>query len=586
MRGAAVDRAHGPARGCGLRRRLARGAQRPRRRIPRGSLRALRDPEGRGPRGGAVPRASRRGARAALVSVFSPWVLLGVALAGDPRRPPRARSLRPCAARRARRAGRAGAGRRVLPGRRGRRVKGRRVVVWGLGVFGGGAAAARVLAERGARVRVLDRKPPSALAPSLRALEGSEVELVLGREHRAEDFAGADLVVKSPAIPPRSPWIAWLEERRVPLTSELALGLAELETPYAVVTGSKGKSTTATLLGEMVREAFGSAETVGNNERPLLELVASRRRPARVVVEVSSFMAEGLARARVAGARFRAPEVCVFTSLGPEHLDWHGGLEDYYEAKLSLLGLGPRAVASPAGSEELEARLPGRLGSARWLRSGREQGAGLAVEWTGEEARSAAGALLFRRGELSLLGEHNLENALVAASGALALGVAPEAVRRAVRAFRPLPHRLETVAVSPQGIRFVNDSMATTPAAAKAALAAVEGPLVVLLGGSDKGARYEELAEAAAGVHSVVCLGEIGGALARALRAAVAARGGGAEVVHVRGGFEEAFRAGLERCPPGGALLLAPATASYDMFPNFKARGERFRALAVEAARP
>ncbi len=141
------------------------------------------------------------------------------------------------------------------------------------------------------------------------------------------------------------------------------------------------------------------------------------------------------------------------------------------------------------------------------------------------------------------------------------------------------------MAVSKDGVRFVNDSMAATPASAMAALRAVPAPLVLLAGGSDKGATYDALAAEAAKAHAVVCLGEIREDIAAAVERAIAEGQGSAKVLRVQGGFDDAFRAGLQSCPPGGALLLAPATASYDMFPNFKARGERFGQLAREASR-
>lgn len=438
-------------------------------------------------------------------------------------------------------------------------MKGERAVVWGLGIFGGGASAARFLAEEGAVVRVIDTKPAEALASSLQRLEGLPIEFRLGREHGPDDFLDADLVVKNPAIPPSSPWLTVLEQAGIPWTSEIALGLRRVQVPYAMITGSKGKSTTAALLGAMLAGDGARVAVAGNNERPLLD--ALRGDPDLLVLEISSFMGEAIARS---SCPVRAPEAIAFTSLSPEHLNWHGDVESYYGAKLSLLDLEPKQVVIPARDAELAARVPKLWGRAI-LRTGRGLGAPFPPE------------------QLRLLGEHNLENALVAGAVAVAMGATPAAIEAGVAAFRPLEHRLETVGTTARGVRIVNDSTATTPEAATAALEAVPAPVVLLAGGSDKGADYTALGEAAArSAHTVVCLGQVGERIAHAVEAAVDRGLGSTRVLRVAS-FEEAFSEGLARCEPGGSLLLSPAAASYDMFRNFKARGERFRELAAQA---
>jgi UDP-N-acetylmuramoylalanine--D-glutamate ligase len=447
-------------------------------------------------------------------------------------------------------------------------LAGKRVTVLGLGGFGGGAAAARFLVAQGAQVTITDTKPAAELAASVAALAGLPVRFVLG-EHREEDLAQADLVVKNPAIPPTSPWLAIAREAGVPVTSELVLGLERLDARYVMVTGSKGKSTTSALIGAMASTSETPAVVAGNNERPLLDALARVGPRTPVVLEVSSFMAEDVAAARARGVRFRRPAALVFTHLEPEHLNWHGTVEAYYEAKLSLLGLDPEVVVIPAseGEAELEARVPGRVGPGARL------------------VRASPGDVPFDLSALRLLGAHNRENAALAAVAAQALGAAPDDLARGVAGFEPLPHRLETVAVSPRtGVRFVNDSMATTPDAALAALAAVPRPVVLLLGGSDKGHDFAALGRGVvAAAHAVVCLGAVREKLAAAVEAA---RGAGERPsVDRADSFEQAVAQAVVRCPPGGTVLLSPATASFDMFPNFKARGERFRALAQAAAK-
>ncbi len=477
-------------------------------------------------------------------------------------------------------------------------LEGKRVTVLGLGGFGGGAAAARFLVAQGAQVTVTDMKPEAELSAALRALAGLPIRYVLG-EHRLEDVTGADLIVKNPAIPPASEWLAAARAAGVPVTSELVLGLERLDAPCAMVTGSKGKSTTSALLGAMLGTATRPAVVAGNNERPLLDALPRIEPGTPVVLEVSSFMAEDVAAARARGVTLRRPAALVLTHLEPEHLNWHGSVEAYYGAKLSLLELEPDVVVIPAEHAELSRLVPPRLrGATRLVRAsaarapgeGRCDGVDVGLVDVGLVEGEGQARLVTRDGRellaldrVRLLGAHNRENVALAAAAALALGAAPEAIARGAASFEALPHRLETVAVSPAGVRFVNDSMATTPAAALAALAAVPRPVVLLLGGSDKGHAFAELGRgAAAAAHAVVCLGAVRDKVADAVEAARPAGGGGPEVVRA-GSFDEAFERALERCPPGGTVLLSPATASYDMFPNFKARGERFAALARAA---
>lgn len=456
---------------------------------------------------------------------------------------------------------------------------GKRVTVWGLGVFGGGAAVARYLAEAGAEVLVLDQKPAERLSRSLELLADLGLRYRLGEPHQEADLLETDLVVKSPAIPPSAAWIPRIQAAGVEITSEIGLALRRVEVPWVAVTGSKGKTTTASLAGALAAGSGRRVLVAGNNEHPLTE--ALRAEPEALVVELSSFMADALARERAAGVAFPAPEALILTQLCPEHLNWHGEVEDYYAAKLSLLELGPSQVVIPAEDPELNARLGA---DPRLVRVGAPRAASRPGDLCWSEGRALRLAptpeVLFAREDLRLLGEHNRTNALLAASAALALGTAPALLPAAARAFAPLEHRLETVAQR-GGLSFVNDSTATTPEAAIAALEAAPKPVVLLAGGSDKGACYAALGSAAAReAAAVVCLGEVGERIAQAVSEA----GGGARVIACRGSFDEAFAAGLAACGESGSLLLSPAAASYDMFANFKARGERFRALARAAA--
>ncbi|MBL4845772.1 MAG: UDP-N-acetylmuramoyl-L-alanine--D-glutamate ligase [Planctomycetes bacterium] len=453
--------------------------------------------------------------------------------------------------------------------------EGKRATVWGLGVFGGGAGVARYLVEAGAQVTVIDQKPRERLERSVASLDDLEICFHLGEAHRPADLLEADLVVKSPAIPPRNEWLPRLKEAGVLVRSEIGLALSRVRVPWVAVSGSKGKTTTASLAGALAGGPDRGVLVAGNNERPLTD--ALRAAPQALVVEISSFMADALARERAAGIAFPAPAALVLTQLCPEHLNWHEGVEDYYGAKLSLLELGPQEVVIPRGETELEARLGE---DPRLVRVGGAPTGPRDLHWS-EGWATREGARLFAAKDLSLLGAHNRTNALLAASAAMALGARPTDLAAGARGFEPLEHRLEPVARR-GALTFVNDSTATTPEASIAALEAAPKPVVLLAGGSDKGADYAALGAAAAReAQAVICLGAVGERIALAIEASA----GPAKVIRCKGSFEEAFALGLSECDATGSLLMSPAAASYDMFANFKARGERFRELSQAAAK-
>jgi len=421
-----------------------------------------------------------------------------------------------------------------------------RVLVMGLGRFGGGVAAARHFARAGAEVLVTDLRRPEELAPSLAAIEPLGVRTRLGA-HDPADFAWADTVVVNPAVAFDDPLVRGARARGAAIVTEIGLTLDLLRCPVVAVSGTKGKSTTTALAAAMLEASGRRAWLGGNIGRPLLNEAASIPADAVAVLELSSFQLAWLEHDRL------RPAAAVITNVTGDHFDHHGNFEAYAAAKRRL------ADAVPPG-----ATLVLRDGDAACR----------------EFARTARGKVVWFGGahappvpldRLRLLGEHNRDNAAAAAHAALAAGATVHGCREALAGFTGLPHRLERV-LEARGVLFVNDSIATTPEAAAAAVAAFERPIVLLAGGRDKGLDWRPLLDAARRARAVVAYGETGAALVGRLPGA-----------RFEEAFDDAVRCALRVAAPGDVVLLSPGFASLDQFPGFDARGERFRALVSGA---
>lgn len=414
-------------------------------------------------------------------------------------------------------------------------LEGRRVLVWGWGSHGGGAAAARFCAGRGARVEILDRRTPGEFGDTGR--EASRCWPWHQGDATHSVFHQADLVVASPAIPPR----AW-PDTHPPRTCPEGLFFAAHRGPRVAVTGTKGKSTTARILATLLGWEVG-----GNSWEPLLDLLARGGEDLPVVCELSSFQLWYLAGN---APRFAA---AVLTNLHCDHLDWHPDAGHYQASKLALLDWA-EAVATPAGLGPVGRRLP-------------------EVRCQGGSFLDAQGRALAVREDLPLPGDHNAGNACLAISAALHLGLLPARVAERLRRIRGLPHRLQEVHRIGE-LRFIDDSIATTPEAAMAGLSAVEGPLAVILGGSDKGADFSALAQAVArrGARPVL-IGSTAGRIAAALSTH------GVEALRAQS-LAEAVAIAVRILGSAGTILLSPACASFDMFTGFEDRGEQFATCA------
>ncbi|GIW08250.1 MAG: UDP-N-acetylmuramoylalanine--D-glutamate ligase [Dehalococcoidia bacterium] len=434
-----------------------------------------------------------------------------------------------------------------------------------IGLAREGTALARYLAGLGARVTVSDLRPPSELGPALRQIADLPIHLVLG-VNRVEDAVQADALFLSPGVPLNTPVVKAAQAAGVPIVSEPLLFCERCPAPIVGVTGSSGKSTTTSLIGEMLRGGPHRVWVGGNIGVPLIGYLDAITPNDRVVLELSSFQL----------ALFnRSPAIAVVTNLSPDHLDRHASLEEYYEAKRNIVRFQqPGNVAILNRDDPNVVRFAdGPLSEIRWfsLKEPVERGAYLAGNalWlsVGEPRK------LVDVTELKLVGRHNVANALAAALAAEAAGASDDAIRTALRSFSGIKHRLEIVKEL-DGVVYVNDSISTSPARAIAALESFERPVIWLAGGRSKRLPIGELVTVAARrVKRAVIYGEDGPALCAGLVAA------GLSSVDECDSFEGAVRRAIEAAEPGDVVLLSPACASFDQFRDYEERGEAFRDL-------
>lgn len=444
----------------------------------------------------------------------------------------------------------------------------RRIGVLGLARSGRGAASLALAA--GAEVYASD----AGDTPMLR--ETAEVVRSMGGRaevggHDLTELADCDLLVVSPGIPPTAPVLADPRVRGVPCISELEFAYGKLRSPVIAITGTNGKTTTTALVSHLLQAAGLDAPAAGNIGLALSEVALREGAPDWVVVEASSF--------QLGGTRNFAPRIGVLTNLAPDHLDRYPSVEAYYADKARLFAnAGADSVWVLNGEDpavlELAGTSPGRRYHFR-VRSqpahGEEggycaEGGELVLRLGGREER------LIGSGELPLLGAHNRANALAAALAARLAGAELEAVRRGLKSFRALSHRLEPV-VERHGVLWINDSKATNISSTRVAVEGMTRPTVLLLGGRHKGEPYTNLLDVMEGrVRAVVAYGEAGAQVEADL-------GVHFPVERVTGSFEEVVSRAAALAHPGDAVLLSPACSSFDMFRDYEDRGDRFRAL-------
>ena len=440
-------------------------------------------------------------------------------------------------------------------------LKGQRVTVMGLGLFGGGMGAVRFLVREGAVVTVTDLRPEKDLRASVRALNGLPISFKLGG-HEETDFRNADLIVANPAVPRSSQYLKIAESAGIPITSEICLFVQRCPAPIIGVTGSSGKTTTTSLLGEMLKQKDKRTRIGGNIGGSLLDELGRLHADIPVVLELSSFQLDRL------GDLPWSPHIAVITNFAPNHIDVHGSLQAYRKAKQQIVMHQTKGDWTIVNGEDTEV--------SHWADAG--QRVVFAVEGGGDifvrdgKIQHAIGGkahTVCSVDTISLRGRHNLANALAATGAAIISGVSEKNIAEVLQTFQGVPHRLEQVA-EVNGVLYVNDSIATSPDRTRTALMAFDKPIVLIAGGYDKGISFDDLGMAIEEkVAHLILMGETGDAIATTAK--------GKTAIHRVENLEEAMDCATGLAQSGDVVLLSPASASYDQFRNFEERGQRFR---------
>ena len=465
--------------------------------------------------------------------------------------------------------------------------RGRKVAV--LGLAKSGAAAAKLFCGLGAEVTANDLKPREQ-CPEADELEGMGVTVICGGHPDDFPAADADLLVKNPGIPYSAPPVARAAALGIEIVTEVEVAGRLARAPIIGITGSNGKTTTTTMTGLLLEAAGFKAVVAGNIGRPLCDAALEAAPDGWLVAELSSF--------QLMGTSSFHPRIACLLNVYPTHLDYHGTMDNYIEAKARLFANQTADDTAVYNADDpVCVRLASSIKARKWPFSLlRRLDEGVFVDppysdGTGPAADGIHRWITARRGgeemrvapvsEFGIPGRHNVANALAAVAVALAAGAPPEALRAPLTEFRGVEHRLEFVREI-RGVRFYNDSKATNPAATAMSIASLSGPVVLIAGGKDRGSDFAELLPAfRSRVRALVALGETRHKLRE-----TAAKAGLTKVIVVEpetdaaDTLRRAVREAASAAREGDAVLLSPACASWDMFPSFEVRGRIFKESA------
>lgn len=454
------------------------------------------------------------------------------------------------------------------------KYKGKKVLVVGFGVSG--VSVAKYMTKQGAKVTVTDVKQKSELTDSVNACADLKIEYELGK-HNDASFRAAEMVIMSPGVPLNIKPLDGTREMNIPITNEVDLAAAALKEPLIAVTGTNGKTTTVTLIGEMFKADNRPVFVGGNIGKPLLDYLTEGTRADVVIAELSSFQLELTQKV--------VPAVAVVTNVEPDHMDRYPTYEAYVAAKKRLLQACDKNSYVVLNYDNPVTQTFGLdcVGRLMWItkQNPLKIGGEFAENFNGcyySASEKKIYAKIFGKEEtydvskIRVYGEHNKENFMAAICAARAVGVSPTAIQKTIDEFRGIAHRLEFVRKK-DGVFLFNDSKATNPQSMLKAIGAFPAnPIILIAGGKDKNFDFTPLAEVVRQrCKLLILMGEAKEKMNRAI--------GDFAETYLVGTFEEAVLLAFQKSRNGDIILLSPGCSSFDMFRNYEERGDYFKKL-------
>lgn len=451
--------------------------------------------------------------------------------------------------------------------------KGKKITVLGLGLHGGGVGIVKFLVKAGAKVIVTDLKTKEQLASSLEKLKGlKNIEYVLG-QHRTEDFSAVDLVIKNPAVPWDNQHIKLALAKNIPVEMDSSLFFQLCPSPIIGVTGTKGKTTTASIIYAILKLAGKNPVKVGIGQESVLDKLEIIGKDTPVVFELSSWRLSGLGKIK------KSPAVAVISNIFPDHLNYYKSMDEYIADKKNILAFQKPTDWCVANWDNEAVKKMVAEAPAQLIKFSRSQLP------SGPSVFQDGGQLFFNTGndnkklvnlsELKVRGEHNIWNIMAAAGAAYASGVPLENIAAAIKEFKGVAHRLEFLREL-KGVKYYNDTAATIPDAAMAALNSFTEPIILIAGGSDKNLNFQEYAQAMLDKAKEIIL--LQGKGTDKLLAELKKDSRWAErKVEIVDSMEKAVEIASALAGAGDVVLLSPGAASFGMFLNEFDRGDKFR---------
>lgn len=453
--------------------------------------------------------------------------------------------------------------------------KGKKIMVMGLGLHGGGIATVAFLSSLGAKVIVTDLKTKEELAPSLEKLKDfKNIEYTFG-QHRTEDFTRVDMVIKNPSVPWTNKHIKLALEKKIPVEMDSSLFFKLCKNPIVGITGTKGKTTTTVLTFEILKEAKKNPVKAGSGQLAVLDKLPRLTKDSTVVFELSSWRLSALGRNKL------SPHVAVITNIFPDHLNYYKTMEEYIaDKKYIFSNQKPEDYCVINWDNDYLKKMEPEIKSQVIKFSEKPIAQGKSIYLND-------GAIYLNDGvdekevikleNIKIRGKHNISNILASIGAGYAMGAKIDQMKRAIENFKGIPHRLEFLKEL-NGVKYYNDTSATTPESAIAGINSFEEPIVLIAGGSDKNLNMSELAKTIAEkVRAVVFLKGTGtDKIIASLKNVLGAEGKDKEFKIVES-MEKAVELAKIEAQSGDVVLLSPGSASFGLFANEFDRGDKFR---------